>query len=227
MASLQAVSQIPKGSIYGGLALGFSSMKSVGETKNGSITVKGEPSKDKTYFVAPECSYFISDNLAIGAFIGFAGISSEYTYKETSPDATVVELDKEAGPVFGIFARKFWNINENLHTFGGFGLSITSMNGTSTETTTPTGGPSIEFKTESKLSSLQGMFDFGLAYQIGPKFMLVGSFSALTLSSNTYKYNIKDDSHSQTKTTGFDFMFDSGSTPFNLGFIYLLKGTSD
>lgn len=226
MASLQAVSQIPKGSMFGGLTLSFSSEKSIDERKRGSVTEIDPASRFKSYTIMPEFSYFIMDDIAIGAFVGFGGNSRETTRTETDPDRKIVTLTKNAGPSFGIFARKFWKVNENLHTFAGLGLNMYSSNGTTTVTTTPVVGSVVEVKSESEYRLSEAVLNFGLAYHISPRYMLIGSFSALRLFSETDKSDIRDNRFDQTKNTGFDFTINSRQIPFNLGFIYLLNPAS-
>lgn len=227
MASLQAFSQIPKGSMFGGLTLSFSSETSTDERKRGSVTEIDPSSKFKSYNIMPEFSYFIMDDIALGVFIGYGGNSSERTRMETTPDRRIVTLTKNAGPSFGIFARKFWKVNDNLHTFAGLGLNMYTSNGTTTITTTPVVGPVVEVKSESEYRLSEGVLNFGLAYHLSPRYMLIGSFSALRFYSETNKSDIRDDRFDQTTTSGFDFTINTRQIPFSLGFIYLLNPGSE
>lgn len=223
-ASFQAVSQIPKGSMFGGLTLSIANQKSAVERKRNNITEMDEPSYFKSYNIMPEFSYFIIDDLAIGAFVGFGGNSTERTRIETTPDREIVTLTKNSGPSFGIFARKFWKINDHLHTFAGLGLSMYRLDGTTTITTTPVVGPVIEFKSGSEYRRSEAALNFGLAYHLSESYMVIGSFSALQFYSETQRDDILVNSYDQTKNTGFDFTFNTRQVPFNLGFIYLLNG---
>ena len=230
LASGTAFAQIPKGSIFGGLTLSVWTQKHESENKSGNKTTTDEPIKSMSWEVMPEASYFVADNLAIGLGIGMNG------YKQTStstPNATTKTESsyKSGGPAFSIFARKFFPVTENFYCFGGFGFDFSSGKGEDEEKTTTTLGTNtttITTTTKSKSTNMGIGLNAGLAYNVTPKIMLIGSFGLLSWYSNTSKTNMEDDptngeSYDLDKYSGIAFGVNTGQTPFNLGFVYLLN----
>jgi len=213
---------IPQGSIYGGATLNFFSEKSVNEFKNGSVTVKDEPSIYRYYLIQPEITYFVANNFSLGLTIGASGSSWERTSKTTNPDVTTVRLEKSSGPVFGLIARKFWNITDNFYSFAGAGVNLEMTNGKNTVTTTED-NVSVEVKTESEMREYNLILSAGLAYHITNRVMLMGSVATLRFFSNVNKNNITPDSYDQTKRSGIDLFASTSNNPFNLGLIFLLN----
>ena len=229
LASGTAFAQIPKGSIFGGLTFSVWTEKQEHERKDGNKTTTDEPIKTMSWEVMPEASYFVADNLSIGLGVGMNG------YKRTSTSSNATSKTessyKSGGPAFSIFARKFFPATENFYCFGGFGFDFSSGKGEDEVKTTTTIGTNTTTTTttiKNKSSNMNIGLNAGLAYNVTPKIMLIGSFGVLSWYSNTYKSNMMDDptdgeSYDENKYSGIEFGVNTSYTPFNLGFIYLLN----
>lgn len=212
----QAQNGIKKGSLYSGATFGFSSRNSEYESKNNNVITKGEPSKERSFEFVPEVSYFIADNLAIGAALGIN--TNRYEYSSGTGNNQTDYVSKGSGPVIRAYIRKFWNCTENFYTFADAGFSIEREKG-SVESTFQ----NITTKRENEYSYMGLNVRGGLGYHVTPKLILVGQFGLISFYNNKSKTNISGDDYNLSESSGINFYLSSGYTPFNLGFLYLLS----
>lgn len=156
-----------------------------------SFGSQGNDAKTSTFSISPSFGYFISDNLAVGATIGFGSTTT------TNPPAPQV---KSSGVIVGPFARFYkFTSNENFAFYAEGGINIGSS--------TSTG--------DIRSSSTAIYVRPGFAYFFNEKWALDMTLAGIAYQSNDPNKNVDND-----KSNTFRFGVSSFSPSFGFRYFF-------
>lgn len=204
--------QTSKGTILIGGNAGFNS---VGETKSTSGSVSVTVPGYSTYSFAPEVGYFVMDNLAVGLMLD---MNTSKVSLATSTDGKTNEWVKQSAMNYGLFAKHFMSINNNLYYHGMLGVGM--MSSTYTERNPKPGSASDLQDGIKHTSSGMGLtITPGLTYFLNSNWGLDISFSNLIqYASMTETQELNSN---KVETTSSTFGITAGLTP-TLGLYYYM-----
>lgn len=116
-SAITANAQVSKGALFLGGSLGFGSEKT--ETTTGAVTTTDPERSDWNF--SPQAGYFITNNIAAGIMLDFAG-----TTIKTAPTPTTTAERKINSLGFGVFGRYYAPINDKFYFWGQLGLMFGS-----------------------------------------------------------------------------------------------------
>lgn len=158
---------------------------------SGAISINsektGDDKKNSSEF-APKIAFFVSDNIAVGAKLGFG------SSKETMPSMTMSDKSSTA---FGVFGRYYFTPASKFSLFANLGFDMTSWKDKLASTT-------------QKETSLG--LGAGLNYHLSNNFSIEAMAGALTYTSNDNGGNGAD------KTNSFSFGGDWRAVTFGVNY---------
>ncbi|GAB0157462.1 hypothetical protein CHRYSEOSP005_27380 [Chryseobacterium sp. Alg-005] len=101
--------QITKGSVYIGGQIGYSQKEN-----------KNTHAKEENINILPVAGFFVSNNLAAGAGVGYVNRKSKTVTPFYSPSASgiVISETRRSALVINPFVRKYWSLSDKLYFFG-------------------------------------------------------------------------------------------------------------
>lgn len=186
----------------GGLFVGGSFNFSTGSEKGKSATTTVELSSDLSFGIAPKVGFFMSDNMAVGASIGF----STYRNEVAAANRVTNINDFEITP----FARYYMG-SGNFGLFGegiislGFGGSSTTIGNITTE------GPPTN---SLRIGAIPGVY-----YFISENFALEAQFGFFGLDRSVVKTGTGD---TEVRNIDSQFLFNFNPGTITFGLMYRL-----
>lgn len=156
----------------------------------GYYTTKNDATKVNNFSISPEIGHFVTDNIALAAFVSYTSAKNEDLYFNTSTKNTTYGA--------GVFARYYFTPANKFSFFGNLGASYNSN------------------KVESSADELTGNgFSIqagpGINYFISPRFSLHTFVGVVSYGTSKTKYAGYED-----KTTGFNASLNLSNVSFGL-----------
>lgn len=203
--------QIEKGQIYVWGNLNFSTNSSENEYKIGGTTTTIDGPKITNFGIMPAVGYFLSDNLAVGLFVGFDSYKNESTDPATMLIPETKNVCKQSMFDVGPWARYYimpWE-KTGFYFEGVFGFGT----GKDKDESTPVGSPTTS--TETDISEMFVAFCPGVVCFVSKKVALEAEFG--DLSYYTFKEKYESGGNSQTyKENGINFEINPSTFKFGV-----------
>ena len=156
----------------------------------GSTNDKNTDDKSSTFEIAPQVNYFLTENISLGARVGFGSAKSETNGVDTS-DISVT--------TFGVQGRYYFTPASKFSLFTGLGFDYVTA-------TDNLPNP------EEKVNGFNVGLGLGLNYFVSSNFSIEASFAALNYGS------FKADAPNAEAVTSFDFGGSMSAISFGLNY---------
>lgn len=160
--------------------------------------------KSSEFTIAPSFNYFVTDNISVGAKVGYASAKDAYMSSfegEALPYDAAVDYNKLT---FGVMGRYYFTPASQFSLFGQFGVDY----GISTITSFD----DVSIDEDNKVNSLNLGLGLGVNYFVSKNFALEAGIGVLGYNTSKADY----DGAESTDT----FTFGANLTNINLGLIY-------
>jgi outer membrane protein len=128
----------------------------------GSTNDKNNDEKTSSFEIAPQVNYFVTENISLGARIGFASDMTEVNGTEVQDDSSVA---------FGLLGRYYFTPASKFSLFGQVAAEYATL------TQNVVGDP------EFKVNGFGASVGLGLNYFVSSNFSIEASFAALQFAS--------------------------------------------
>lgn len=205
--------QIEAGKLMIGGSLGFSTSGGSTENTVGGTTVTTEGAKGFNFNFLPQVGYFLNENMAFGAGLG-------YEFSKTSWKSDFMGEDrdyysKEGIMNFAPFARYYKSTGDHSFAFGEFAIPLGFGSRNSNDWDTNTSGDAVEVENDpTKVFNLGVHLSLGFNYFLNDKCALEAKWAALQFNSSSLTTE-GDGYSSVNKSNSFGLGFDM--TAFTIG----------
>jgi opacity protein-like surface antigen len=139
-------------------------------------TTKTGDSKGNSFNFSPKVGFFVTENIAVGAELGFGSTKADNGANGTTVTFTETKTNGFSG---GVFGRYYFTPTSKFSPFANLGLGFGSN-----KTTNDSKLGSFSTSTESKNKTMNVGLGLGFNYFVAPNWALEASWAGLTYNTN-------------------------------------------